>query len=380
MRSIAGTRAASSARIRPLLVGAALLLSACGGGEAESREVEAEPVSIGKGSVTVVASEPIASGPILSGTLEAERAATVRAEAGGSVLGTSAEEGQRVGAGQLLARIEDAAARDALLSAQSGVRAAESAQRTAQREVERTEQLVQGGALAERDLEVARNNLSAAQAQLADARARLAAAQKQVESTQVRSPIAGVVSERAVNAGDVVSPGSPLFTVIDPASMQLAASVPAEQLAALRIGTPVEFEVRGYPGRAFRGEVKRVNPAVDPATGQVPILVSIPNAEGALLAGLFAEGQVQSESRRALVVPAEAVDETGAAPLVLKIEGGVVRSVPVRIGMRDRATERVEILSGVAAGDTLLLGAARSVTPGTRVRVGAVAPAAEQGG
>lgn len=380
MNTREGSRRGASIRGAGIALGIALAVTACGGGEAESREVEPEAVAIGAGNLAVARSEPISTGPVLTGTLQAERAATVRAEVGGSVVSVSAEEGQRVGAGQLLGRIEDTAVRDALLSAQSGVRAAEAAVRTAQREVERTEQLVRGGALAERDLELARDNLSAARAQLADARARLAAAQKQVESTRVRAPIAGVVSERSVHAGDVIAPGAPLFTVIDPASMQLAASVSSEQLGSLQPGTPVEFQVRGYPGRSFRGTVKRINPAVDAATGQVPILVEIPNAGGALVAGLFAEGQVQAQTRQAVVVPAEAVDETGATPTALRLQGGRVQSVAVRIGLRDRATERLEIVSGVQPGDTLLVGAARSVTPGTRVQVSGVASAPGRGG
>jgi membrane fusion protein (multidrug efflux system) len=359
-----------SARRRVVALTAALALAGCGGPEAESREVEPEAVSVGMESVVIARSEELSTGPILSGTLEAERAATVRSETGGSVVATYADEGDRVRSGALLARIEDAAVGEALRSAQSGVRSAESAHRTAQREAERAERLVAGGALAERDLELARSNLAGAQAQLADARARLSSAQRQLDNTRVRAPLAGVVSRRAVNAGDVVAPGALLFTVIDPRSMRLAATVASERLGALRVGTPVEFQVRGYPGRTFRGTVQRINPAVDPVTRQVPVYVALPNEEGALVSGLFAEGQVQSERRRAVVVPAEAVEESGAAPTVLRVRGGVVERAEVRVGLRDPVTERVEIQSGVQPGDTLLSGAARSITPGTRVRLG----------
>jgi membrane fusion protein (multidrug efflux system) len=182
-----------------------------------------------------------------------------------------------------------------------------------------------------------------------------------------------------VSAGDVVQPGAPLFTVVDPGSMQLEASVPAAQLGQVRRGAPVRFTVSAYPGRVFTGTVQRINPAADAATGQVPVIVTIPNSEGALVSGLFAEGRVEAEVRQGVMIPANAVDERGVQPTVLRLKGGKAERVPVQLGVRDPETDRVEVVSGVAAGDTLLVGGALGTTPGTQVRVragGAPAPAA----
>lgn len=194
--------------------------------------------------------------------------------------------------------------------------------------------------------------------------------------TSVTSPIAGVVSDRPVNAGDVVQPGGALFTIVDPGSMRLEASVPAGLLGQVRLGAPVRFSVAGYPGRTFTGTVQRINPAADPATRQVPILVTIPNEEGALVGGLFAEGRVQSESRQGIAVPANAVDERGVSPAALRLRAGKTERVPVQLGTRDPESDRVEIVSGLAAGDTVLTGGALGTAPGTPVRVRAAAPAA----
>ena len=109
--------------------------------------------------------------------------------------------------------------------------------------------------------------------------------------------MAGVVSKRAVNAGDVATMGTELYTIIDPSSMRLEAAVPSEQIGAVRVGAPVSFEVRGYPDQTFEGRVERISPAADAATRQVPIFVQIPNASGRLVAGLFAEGRVTREER-----------------------------------------------------------------------------------
>jgi len=342
---------------------------ACGGSRQAAQPRQTPAVTIGKESIAVVSRQPISTGPLLSGELRPEREATVRAQVGGSLLDVRVDQGQPVREGQLLARVEASAIKDAQASAQTAVHSAEQSLQLATREAQRTEMLVKGGALAERDLETARNTVSAAQAQLAEARARLAAASTQLDYTFIRAPITGVVSNRAVGTGDVVTSGTALFTVIDPSSMRLDASVPSEALGALRVGAPVKFQVRGYPDQTFDGHIERISPVADPSTRLVPIFVSIPNTRGRLVAGLFAEGRVTSETRTALVVPSTAVDLTSARPWVLRLNNGKAERVDVELGVRDDRGERVEITSGVAEGDVLLMGAAQTVTPGTPVRV-----------
>jgi multidrug efflux pump subunit AcrA (membrane-fusion protein) len=130
----------------------------------------------------------------------------------------------------------------------------------------------------------------------------------------------------------------------------------------------VEFGVTGFD-RRISGKIERINPAVDPATRQVRIYVSIPNAEQSLVAGLFAEGRVSTDARRAIAVPASAVDRRGTAPVIHRIKGGKVDIVPVELGVRDEAAELIEIHSGLAQGDTVLLGSAQAVTEGSPVRI-----------
>lgn len=357
------------------LLGITLLAAACGRGTEPAGAREPSAVTLGAENVLVVGTGELRSGPLISGTLAAEREAAVRAELSGPVLQVMAEQGQAVTRGQVLARIDDTALQDALLSARSAVRTAGASLETARRDVERSSRLAGAGAIAERDLEQARNAQSLAQSQLADARARLTQAEEQAGKAVVRAPLSGVVSARPVNAGDVVTPGTALFTVVDPGSMRLEAAVPAAQLGQVRVGAPVRFTVSGYPGRTFTGRVERMNPSADPATGQVPVYVSIPNSDGALVSGLFAEGRVAAEEREALLVPATAVVEDAGARMVVRLRGGRAVRVPVRVGGSDSETEQVEIVAGLAAGDTVLVGAAAGTTPGTPVRVGRPAPA-----
>lgn len=348
-------------------------LLGCKGADASKAATTTPTMLVGPENVAVVRSQQIRSGPAISGTLQPEEQATVRAEIGGTVLQTLAEQGQRVAKGQVLARIDDATLREAELSARATVTTAQNSADVAKRQVERNDALIKAGAIAERDLELARNQYSAAEAQLANAKSMLANAQKQLSKATVRAPFDGIVSVRSVSAGDVVQTGGLMYTVVNPTTMRLEASVPANQLSEVHVGAPVDFTVNGYPGRQFTGRITRINPVADPATRQVRIIASLPNANGVLVGGLFADGHVASEMRTAPVVPMAAVDERGLRPFVMRIKGGVVQKAEIDLGIRDAATETVEVRNGLVAGDTILLGAARGISEKTPVKVSAVA-------
>ena len=348
----------------------ALSVAACGEKEAESATTSTPAgVAVGPENIAIVTAGDLSSGPAISGALGPEREAAVRAQVPGAVMKVNVDQGMRVRAGQSLAQIDDRTLRDAFLSARSGFNTAKNAAERAKRDQERMERLAQAGAIAERDLEQARLAYTGAESQLADAQSRLTMAQKQLDDAQIRAPFAGVVSMRSVSEGDVVSPGTALFSIVDPASMRFEASVPAAQLSQVKVGAPVTFTVSGYPDRRFNGKVARISPTVEAATGQVRIVVSVPNQSSALVAGLFADGRIATEQRKGLTAPYAAVDMRGLKPTVLRLKGGVAERVEVGLGVRDEEQERYEVMSGVAAGDTLLIGAAQGITPGTPVRV-----------
>jgi len=360
-----------------LLVLFAILSRSKGDNASAAETSKLESVTVGSENIAVATTGSIMSGPTISGTLEPEREAVLRAQVQGSVLQTYADQGQAVGAGTVLARIDATGIQDAYNSARAGVVAARNAADIATRNQARNEKLLAAGAIAERDIEESRRAAIAAQAALEDANSRLATADKQFRSTTVTSPFGGIVSERPVSPGDIVQPGTALFTVVDPSSMRLEASVPAEQLSLIHVGVPVVFTVSGYPGRDFVGHIVRVNPTADPTTRQVRIYVSIPNAGRALVGGLFATGRMSSATKTGLVIPASAVDVRGTSPSVLRVRGGKAEKVQVQVGITDKTSETIEVLSGIQAGDTLLLGAAQGITPGTPVKVSlpAVTPA-----
>jgi RND family efflux transporter MFP subunit len=350
-------------------------LAACGGGEsddtAQAATTTPSAVTVGPENVAVVVRDSIQSGPAISGSLEPERQATIRAEAAGTVTAALVEPGQRVARGQALARIETSGLAEQAVSARAGVAAAELTFQQAQRDAERANRLLAAGAIAERDAEAARNAVASARAQLQAARAQSTLAGRQLGNATATAPFAGIVGVKRVSTGDVVSPGAELFSVVDPSSMQLEGNVPADQLGLVRVGAPVQFSVTGYPDRTFAGRITRVAPVADPTTRQVQIIASVPNTGNALVGGLFAEGRIASQARDGLLVPSDAVDQRGVRPSVVRVKGGKVERVNVELGLRDEARELVEV-RGIAAGDTVLRGAAQGISNGTPVRVSGV--------
>ena len=316
----------------------------------------------------------IATGPRVSGTLEAREHAVLRAELGGTVTMVGPDLGDPVKKGDVLARIESKALGQAVSSAQAGVSSAQAGVQSAQasvdlakREVERTEALVKGGAAPARDLDRARATLRSAEASLSQARSGVTTARSGVASASsslgdstVRSPIDGVVMKRDINKGDVAQPGALLYEIIVPSTMRLNASVSSEDLGALTVGRRVDFEVRGYRDQQFAGTIARIAPAADPVTRQIAIIVEIP--------GLYAEGRVSSEERDALVVPEAAVDASGDRPTVMRVKDGAAERVAIAIGLRDDVHEVVEVTTGLAEGELLILShAARTIEPGAKV-------------
>ena len=309
------------------------------------------------------------SGPAVSGQLTPAREATVRAQVGGSVLMLTVDKGQPVTAGQVIAKITARDLEMSMQSAEAAVKSADTALAVAHSEQTRTASLVKGGALAARDLEQANNMVSNAQAMVAAAKARQQGVWQQLDDTTVKAPFAGIVSDRPAHQGDVVSPGTPIVTIIDPSSMRLEASVPSEFISQVKPGAVVPFRVRGYPDQVFAGKVDRLSPVADPVTRQVGIFVSLRNTNGRLIAGLFAEGRVDVETRKGIVVPMSAVDETGATPTVTIIRDGKAERVGVTLGLRQNDVELIEIKSGLQVGDVVILGSSKAVAPGTLVTV-----------
>jgi membrane fusion protein, multidrug efflux system len=348
-----------------------LAAAACNSQPAAPPAERAQPaLRLAAEDIVTVTRGRLSVGPRISGTLTPSSRSVVRAEAAGSVVAIGPELGDAVKKGDLLARVEVKALGDAAASAQSGVAAAQAQLELARREVQTIEGLVARGALAGTELDRARSQLTAAEAAATAARAQLASSRSQIGDATARAPFDGLIARRAVNVGDVVSPGAEFYEVIDPSTMRLDASVASDDLSQVAPGKAVDFAVRGYPDQKFAGRISRVAPVADPVTRQIQVLVEIPNPGNKLIAGLYAEGRVAASAREAVTAPLAAIDASGDQPSVLRVKAGVVERVVVAVGLRDERAEIAEITSGLSAGDIVLLArAGKSVIPGAAVEL-----------
>ncbi len=370
------------------LVAAALLVvaaAACGGGEGEAAEAgaaaEQENVTVlGPRDVAPVEATQLAAGVALTGSLEPFRIAEVKAQVPGVVRGLAVDRGSRVGAGQVLARIEAQGIQSQAAGARSGVAAAQAQVSLARRQLESARTLYQAGALSELDFRAAEAQFQAAQAQLAAARSNATGASEQAGRTAVTAPFAGSVSERTVNEGEAVNPGQTVLTVVNSDFLELRGQVPVDQANQVRPGQPAEFSLTAFPGRTFGGTVARIDPVADAATRQVGVTLRLRNT-GELIAGMFASGRVVTGGdRQVLVVPAAAVRGQGAEQHVLAVVGDSVVRRPVTLGGRDDTRGVVAVQSGLRAGERVIVSPG-TVPAGAKVRVqaaGAAAPPAKE--
>jgi membrane fusion protein (multidrug efflux system) len=357
-----------------------LAAAACSGGDegaAEAAEKAPEKVTVlGANDVAAAQMTELAAGVALTGSLEPFRIAEVKSQVPGVVRGLSVDRGSPVRAGQVLARIEAQGIQSQAAGARSGVAAAQAQLSLAQRQMESARTLFQAGAMSELDFRAAEAQYQAAQAQLAGARSTSAGAAEQAGRTAVTAPFAGQVSARTANEGEAVNVGQTLLTVVSSQFLELRGQVPVDQANQVRPGQPAEFTLTAFPGRTFSGTVARVDPVADAGTRQVGVTLRLPNPGGELIAGMFASGRVVTAGgQQALVVPAAAVRGQGADQYVLVVQGDSVVRRPVTPGARDDARGVVAIMSGVEAGEQVIVSPGM-VPAGSKVRVQAAAAAA----
>jgi RND family efflux transporter MFP subunit len=342
-------------RLIPILA-LALVLAACNKGPDAGKKgpAAATPLLISPEDLHTVKSSALVSGPSITGSVQPERRADLRAEIQAVVLQNLKENGDIVRKGDLLVRLDDTAIRDSLASAEATQRAAGQAYEQAGRQLERMKTLRTSGMTSAQAMEDAEIRRNTTQSELEAAKARVVLARQQLQRTEVRAPFDGIVSERKVSAGDTASLGKELLKVIDPASMRFEAMVSADHVGEVKAGQAVYFRVNGYGEQEFTGKVRRLNPAANPTTRQVEVLVDFVGDKQPKLAGLYAEGRVQTESRASLTIPASAVVRDGDATTAWRVKDNKLQKVTLALTERDARTGDYVLKSGLAEGDRVI--------------------------
>jgi membrane fusion protein, multidrug efflux system len=362
-----------------------LFAAACGGddgGQGPQDAAGPPGVVLQPTDIAVVERTRLTGGIVLTGTLNPERIVQVRSQVPGIVARLAVDRGDPIRTGQLIAVIEAEGIRSAAASALAQVSAAEANLALARQRLQSARTLHERGAISQIDLQAAEAAYEAALSQHAAARAQASSASEAARRANITSPIAGEVSDRHVNQGEAVSPGDALITVVNTTQLELAGQVPVQSAARVQRGQTVEFTVDAYPGQVFEGVVARVDPTADPATRQVGVYLRLPNPGGRIVGGIFATGRVLSEvADSVLAVPAGAVRTQDDGAYVWLIDRNRLTRRPVVTGVREDVTGRIEIVSGLVAGDRVLAvpGAMQEGTPVRFANEGGPAGPAEVG-
>ncbi|MFZ5844013.1 MAG: efflux RND transporter periplasmic adaptor subunit [Pseudomonadota bacterium] len=331
------------------------VLAGCGQqGPEQAAEAVAQPLLLASADLIALGTGELGTGPVISGSLQPEKQADLRAEVSAVVMQVFKHNGDKVQKGDLLVRLDDTYLRENLASAEEAERASQQAFDQAQRQFERLKTLSSTGAVSTQNLEDAEIRRNNAQSDLAAAKARVVQSRQQMEKTEVRAPFAGIISERSVSNGDTAQVGKALLKVIDPSSIRFDGLIAAEQVTQVKVGNPVRFRINGYENQQFDGVIERVSPMANSVTRQVEIAVRIQGTGAPLVAGLFAEGRVQTDSRPALMLPESALVRQGDHNYVWRVKDGVLSKVEVMVGNRDIREGSYEIKAGVLAGEQVL--------------------------
>ena len=353
---------------------------------------------------TVASGAPGASaGPSLldaSGYIVARRRATVSSKVTGKVAQVMLEEGQRVEAGQIIARLDDSNWRAALdqsnaqlQQAEANVDSAQTAYDDAKPIFERAEKQKAVAVISAQSFDeshaqynVARNNLLIAQRGLEAARTGVVVAQRSLDDTVIRAPFAGIVTEKSAQPGEMVSPVSAgggftrtgIGTIVDMDSLEVEVDVSENFINRVRPQQPVTIKLNAYPDWDIPGSVIAMIPTADRAKATVKVRIAIGQKDPRIIPEMGARVAFLSDKEPAtagaekspaagVVIPAEAVVTGGTANIVFVVHGSTVERRAVRLGGR---TSSGQIISaGLEPGIIVALGDLSKLSDGSRVRI-----------
>jgi len=364
-----------------------VLSTGCGREGESKRQAASENARPAVAVETAVAAAGIVTvGIEVTGALAPKFEVDVKSEIVGLVREVFVTEWVAVDKGVPLARI-DVQEQEALVkrteaaleSAKAVLLQARVAANRADRELTRVKKLKEAGLATQQALDDAGTEAEASSSRIEAARAQVGAAEEDLNQVRtrlskglIRSPMAGIVSERKANVGDLVGEAGanqPLFHIVDNRILNLTVTVPSVSMAGLRRGQPIPFTTDALPGRTFQGKVTFINPAVNEADRSVRLIAEVDNGSGELKGGLFVKGRIVTGSRRnILLVPREALsnwDVVAKKARLFVAEDDRARGREVRTGSVTEAG--VEILSGLKPGETCIVRGAFNVKEGDRL-------------
>jgi RND family efflux transporter MFP subunit len=350
-----------------LVIGSALV--ACKKPDVEANKTaESVALSLGSEDIFQLGTSEHGTGPVISGSLQPEIRADLRAEVAAMVIKVHKENGEPVRKGDLLVSLDGSVLRDNLNSAEESLRAAAQSLDGAERQFQRIKSLQAQGMVSMQGLEESENKRNSAQSEFVASKARVAAAKQQLDRTEVRAPFQGVVSARKASAGDTAQIGKELIQVIDPGSMRFEGQVSADQMSILKVGQRVTFRINGVAQTGDQlgssGRIKRIDGAANPITRQVSVIVEISGKDRPPVAGLFAEGVIETSTQSALMIPESCLRREGDKVFAWVLDGNKIVKRSIQLGDRDTRLGEWVVNSGLVAGEKILRTTSSSLKDG----------------
>ena len=288
------------------------------------------------------------------GTARANESLTLTAQISDTVQKVHFTDGTEVEAGTILVTLTNA-------EELANVSGALASYTEARQQFERTKPLVDKGALSQASMDAATRDLD-------EATARLNAARARAGDYVITAPFAGLLGLRQVSPGTLVSPGTEITTLDDITIIKLDFSIPERFISILRPGQEIAAKAAAYPDMEFRGIVKTINSRVNPVTRAVAVRAEIDNRERYLRPGMLLTVDLVSNLKEALSVPEKSLIPVGGSQFVFVVgEDNKVERIEIEVGRR--YGNRVEVLSGLKAGDRIVISGLLRLGPGMAVRV-----------
>jgi len=213
------------------------------------------------------------------------------------------------------------------------------------------------------------------EANIAAAEAAMKLADRQLRDTYIRAPFDGYVQRRFVNVGQLVKGSGtpvPVMAVVRVDPLKVTSEIPEKMVPWITVGQPVELHVDAYPDKAIAGKMSRLSPAVNTATRAFPFEALVPNGDALLKPGTFARVKVQTnKTDQILTLPYAALQYRYGVNRVFVVNGDHLVAKELKVG--ERLGDRIEIVSGVNAGDPIAMTDVDKLVDGLKVSVGAKA-------
>ena len=324
------------------------------GGPAAKKPPDPSPQPSVPVGVVLAAPGTIISTMTFNTTVESERNVVVYPQASGLVEAVMAEEGDRVAAGQVLVQLDDDDARIAYERAQVELRKLRG-------------DSLRTGELFRKEL-VSREAYESVLYQVDRARLTLEEAILGLQRTKIRAPVAGIISERKVEVGNRVSPGSDVYKLVTMDDLIAQIYVPGRTRQYIRVSQEARITSDMLPGYEIEGVIERINPVVDPQSGTVKVTVQLQDRERKFTPGMFANVALITDQRSdALLLPKEAIVYDDGRPFAFVVKDTVVRRVLLELGLTN--PRQVQVLSGASQGDSVVIVGQEGLRDGAKVRV-----------